>query len=288
MRNALHHLKKGLRKDGTHVSLILQRYLFEAVPGSTGHNEKLDILKDAIEASRNKQVLHIYRLAYDRWKNRLSSPPSCCLSKSDVFKCQGRLIIGLGSENVLEAGIALHHTYGMPYIPGSALKGLSQHYCHCVWGRFDCRFSRPSQELEKWYRDYLSGKSKQRPPDNFHRLLFGSTEDSGCIIFHDAWYIPEDDRQPLYLDVMTPHHLDYSRDSNKDSRFRAPTDFDSPNPIPFLSCSGEFLVAVSWRGPKTERAKHWLNLAFDLLAEALQRWGIGAKTTSGYGRLIQV
>ena len=46
----------------------------------------------------------------------------------------GRLIVGLGSENVLETGIRLHHTYGLPIIPGSAFKGLAAHYCHEAWG----------------------------------------------------------------------------------------------------------------------------------------------------------
>jgi hypothetical protein len=35
----------------------------------------------------------------------------------------------------------------------------------------------------------------------------------------------------------------------------------------------------------TEQQKVWINLAFDILAKALAEWGIGAKTSSGYGRL---
>ena len=39
-----------------------------------------------------------------------------------------RLIVGLGSENVQETNMTLHHIYGIPYIPGSAVKGVLRHW----------------------------------------------------------------------------------------------------------------------------------------------------------------
>jgi len=39
-----------------------------------------------------------------------------------------RIVIGLGGESVLETDITLHHLYGIPFIPGSALKGLTRAY----------------------------------------------------------------------------------------------------------------------------------------------------------------
>jgi hypothetical protein len=116
---------------------------------------------------------------------------------------------------------------------------------------------------------------------NFHRLLFGTTDDSGCIVFHDSWLTP-DSPQPLVLDVMTPHHPKWN--DVKDPV--APTDFDSPTPVPFLSVTGAFHVAVAWRGPAHDKAKCWTQLALSLLCDALKDWGIGGKTSSGYGRLV--
>ncbi|MEO0253780.1 MAG: type III-B CRISPR module RAMP protein Cmr6, partial [candidate division WOR-3 bacterium] len=43
---------------------------------------------------------------------------------SQSLKVQSRLIVGLGSSHVLETSITLHHIYGVPYIPASALKGV--------------------------------------------------------------------------------------------------------------------------------------------------------------------
>lgn len=39
-----------------------------------------------------------------------------------------RLVVGLGNPSVTETSITLHNTYGTPYIPGQALKGITRNY----------------------------------------------------------------------------------------------------------------------------------------------------------------
>jgi CRISPR-associated protein Cmr6 len=237
-----------------HPGLLLQRYLCENATGEGGNpEEKRAVLLAAINAAGNEEVGALYYTAFERWS---ASLPSDQLHKD--LATTGRLIVGLGSENVLETGIRLHHTYGMPILPGSALKGLATHYCHHVWG--------PTEE-------------KFKKGESYHQLLFGTTDDSGCITFHDAWLTPASP-EPLKLDVMTPHHPKWLDGSV------APTDFDSPTPVPFLSVSGTFRVAVSWHGPASDKAQNWTEMALSLLCDALKNWGIGGKTTSGYGRLV--
>src|SRR5262249_29962057 len=147
--------------------------------------------------------------------------------------------------------------------PGSGLKGLAAHYCARVWG--------PTEEKE------LFQKGK-----DYHKLLFGATDDGGVILFHDAWILPQSVGEGcLLLDVMTPHHPDWP------IHRKAPTDWDSPNPIAFLSAAGAFRIAISWLGPPGHpQAERWTDLAFTLLKEALREWGVGGKTSSGYGRLV--
>jgi CRISPR-associated protein Cmr6 len=170
------------------------------------------------------------------------------------------MIIGLGGENVLETGISLQHTYGTPFIPGSALKGLTAHYCDQVWGAIDTKF---------------------KLGEEYHETIFGTTEDSGHIIFHDAWITPESLGDSMKPDVMTPHHSVYY--SNKEDA--APTDFDDPIPITFLSIVGGFYVTVSC-DVQNEVGEKWAKLVFKMLTEALKEWGIGGKTNAGYGRLV--
>lgn len=272
--------RRGQHRDkggGHHAGLLLQRYLCENATGKDGNpEEKRAILQAAINAAVNEEVRALYRIAFDRRSASLPSDPAPV-----DFATTGRLIVGLGSENVLETGIRLHHTYGLPIIPGSALKGLAAHYCDQVWGPGDKEFKKPTTEEDEAYRKFLQGKGP-KPEDNFHRLLFGTTDDSGCITFHDAWLTP-DSAKPLVFDVMTPHHPGWLDGSIP------PTDFDSPIPVPFLSVRGSFRAAVSWHGPTTEpeKAKRWTELALTLLCDALKEWGVGGKTTSGYGRLVE-
>jgi CRISPR-associated protein Cmr6 len=237
---------------GQHPGLLLQRYLCENATGDNGNpEEKRAILQAAIHAAANPEVRQLYQVAFNRWKQSLPE-----FTATTELQTAGRLIVGLGSENVLETGITLHHTYGIPILPGSALKGLAAHYCDQVWGPTEPKFCKEA---------------------DYHRLLFGTTDDSGCIIFHDAWFVPDSESQPLRLDVMTPHHPKWLDGSEP------PTDFDSPTPVPFLSVSGRFYIAVSWCGPASDQAVSWRDFAMNCLRDALFHWGIGGKTTSGYG-----
>lgn len=259
------------RQEGQHPGLMLQRYLTEPVTRKNGDpRERRDLFDAAIRAAGSESLRAIYADAYTRWND---SFPKDAYNLSVELRTAGRLIVGLGSENVLETGLRLHHTYGVPLIPGSALKGLASHYCHEVWGQ---RHVEPPDESNRLFRR----------DERWHSLLFGTTADGGVITFHDAWITPGSLRDgALHLDVMTPHHPKWQTDKT------LPTDFDSPVPVSFLSVSGTFQVRLSWCGPietPPERAQAWTRLAMDLLQEALAEWGVGGKTSSGYGRLVAV
>lgn len=249
---------------GTHPGLLLQRYL----AGQNDPEKRRALLDAAIRAAQSEPLRDIYGDAFTRWT---ASFPGDGMYPSEQLCTAGRLIVGLGSENVLETGLRLHHTYGVPILPGSALKGLASHYCHDVWGQ---RHSESPAEENQFQRG-----------GSYHQLLFGTTEDGGVITFHDAWITPESLREgALRLDVMTPHHPKWQTNT------APPTDFDSPNPVSFLSVAGTFDLRLSWCGPREapqDEARSWVKLAMTLLRESLADWGIGGKTSSGYGRLVQ-
>ena len=244
---------KELIAGASNPSLVIDKYL-KVPAGSDGSShpdaraELFSTVKDALMDAYGP-----YKAAFRRYTSSFSG-----VYNSANFTTANRMIIGLGGENVIETGLTLNRIYGTPYIPGTALKGLASHYCNLVWGVADPKFA-------------LEGE--------YHKIIFGETDEAGHFTFHDAWIVPECHEDSLKDDVMTPHHSDYY--SEKD----APTDFDDPIPVTFLSVSGTFSVAISCDA-EGEEAKKWNNLVFDLLSEALTEWGIGAKTNSGYGILV--
>jgi CRISPR-associated protein Cmr6 len=194
-----------------------------------------------------------YRRSFQRWRSILEVLPETRTAEATV---QGRMAVGLGAESVLETSITIHRTYGVPYIPGSALKGLAAAAAHK-------RLEDPA-----WHK-----ADRDNPIGSWHRILFGDQASSGHITFHDALWIPDGDKLPLDLDVMTVHHPEYYQGTES-----PPADCDNPNPVAFLSAHGKYLLAAT--GPEK-----WLNAAFTILADALEKDGIGAKTAAGYGRI---
>ncbi|MDF0589661.1 type III-B CRISPR module RAMP protein Cmr6 [Candidatus Methanocrinis natronophilus] len=254
-------------QTGSNAGLLRDKYLraFEVEKGKNdtkARSKLFDAMRQSLVQSES-----IYHAAYERRLITLPEPRA-----EGIFTTKGRMVIGLGSESVMETGITLQRTYGTPLIPGEALKGLASHYCDQVLGT-------NTNDQTKGFKKFKEGF----PGGQYHKAIFGTTEDSGHIIFHDAWISPDTLVDSLQLDVMTPHHRYYYSD---ESGSTPPTDFDDPNPVTFLSVIGTFHIAVSCDVPGEEGQK-WADLAFEMLSDALRDWGIGGKTNAGYGRLLK-
>lgn len=168
-----------------------------------------------------------------------------------TFSPDWRLIVGIGSESVYETSITLHHVYGIPYIPASAIKGVTRNYV--ISEDFD------SEEEALECQEFCD--------------IFGSKTREGKIIFFDAFPI---NQITLETDVMNVHYPDYY--SGKTS----PTDTQNPNPIFFLTVGKETKFCLRF-GVKSKEYGYLLNMAETCLTNALQQRGLGAKTAVGYG-----
>jgi len=270
--------------NGSNSGLLLSRYLKEQKEKEKDKGKK-EKDKDNGEKARIElfsAVINAAKKSYDIYKTAYKSRKKYICGSSADFILNGRMIIGLGATNVLENGLTLNHIYGAPIITGSALKGLASHYCSSVLGESDPNFKGPE-------RDENNGGIILTKAGEYYEFIFGKVcaksdsdnekEKAGFITFHDAWIKPESLSDSLHFDVMTTHHQDYY-----DGK-AAPTDFDSPNPISFLSVSGKFEIIVSCKGRKEddEKRKSWEKLTLDILKRAFSEFGIGGKTNSGYG-----
>lgn len=177
------------------------------------------------------------------------------------FATDWRFVTGLGREHPVENGFAWHHTLGVPYLPGSSVKGI----------------------VRAWAGTWI-----EEAKENVKRIFGpeGEREEKrvGSVIFFDALPIAP---VKLEADVMTPHYLEYYQQDNPE---KPPGDWYDPVPIPFLTVAlGQtFLFALAPRRPSDEQSRDDCRQAVEWLAEALAAIGAGAKTAVGYGRFVRL
>ena len=167
------------------------------------------------------------------------------------FRTSGPFVTGMGLAHPLENGFLWHHTLGVPYLPGSSIKGM----------------------IRAWAEHWLEEETTAR------RLfgISGRPEDgaaAGCLVVFDALPI-----KPVRLmaEVITPHDGGWRIKDDV-----TPSDWVSPNPIPFLAVASgtEFHFALA---PRKSAESGDLETAYGYLEEALDWIGAGAKTAVGFG-----
>jgi CRISPR-associated protein Cmr6 len=280
-------------------------------------------------------------LDFQQISKRLENQANTIAFQQEIkFSPDWRLILGIGGASVYEVGMTLHHIYGIPYIPASSIKGLVRTWiiqnCYGVEQDSEAKAFSESKLLcdifgcaEKY--DYelcvdkngmivpcdftetdefgktIKAKKKKFSKNSFYKTYEkteGKSQTQGDVIFFDAFPMSAPNVEP---DIMNVHFPDYYNDNQGKV---APTDFQNPNPVPFLTVGkkdveGQDLVFRTFIGIKNNpQLKMWAedkswkklvekigltgdNTILDLVAiwfkKALKEHGIGAKTAVGYG-----
>lgn len=233
----------------SHPGLWYDKYL------SKQANETLTPYVEHIRQTAEIREPQPYQEFFNRWKAEMKKL-NVELREAAVT---GRLSTGLGGASVIENGMTFHRTYGVPIIPGSSLKGTARAYAAA-------NLAREWQENGKAFRTLFGGqvlRSGEKPEEKAR---------VGIVVFYDALPVPG--TFSIHNEVMTVHHPEYYQTGKQ-----PPADWDSPTPIPFASISGRFLIALGGAFPI------WVNSAFNILELALEHYGVGGKTSSGFGRL---
>jgi len=188
-----------------------------------------------------------------------------------------RLVSRLGEHHPYETGFMFHPLYGIPFLPGSGIKGAVRAALTRQLAE-DADLAVPVDQSPK-----RPNQGPSNEASNLLRELFGSAtkdEDSdraGRVVALDAF----PSSYELETDVLTPHFPKYYAKGQS-----APTDDQGPKPVPFLSVKAEakwsFRLALL-----RPRGGNGVENAFDRLCDAarsaLEDWGLGAKKSSGYG-----
>jgi len=225
-------------------------------------------------------------------------------SKDFVLLCPWRLVIGLGSSHPQETSMTFHHIYGIPYIPGSAIKGVTRYWLLLKiyeeigltdFGQIkslenileSAELNNKDERLDEWdfekkfrveeikrdrdetslkFYDFL--KQRQDCIKEFQNI-FGTQNHKGEVIFFDAYPIEEVN---LKVDIINPHYSSYYDGKEP------PADWQNPVPIKFLTVENtKFLFHLA------SKENNLLQKAENYLKEAVKEYGIGAKTSLGYG-----
>lgn len=199
--------------------------------------------------------------------------------KSIILKPKWRMVIGLGNESVYETSMTLHHIYGIPYIPGSALKGVIRN--HIITELFE--------KNENGQIDLKNAEEQALKDQGFYDI-FGCPKNSfynesrqGKVIFFDAFPLS---KPQIKVDIMNPHYWPYYSDSSSKV---PPADYHNPQPIFFLTVQNtefKFIIGINENNVIQEglfEGKRPLEITYDYIKKALSESGIGAKTAVGYG-----
>ncbi|MGF1643894.1 MAG: type III-B CRISPR module RAMP protein Cmr6 [Thiotrichales bacterium] len=164
------------------------------------------------------------------------------------------LALGMGADHPLENGFTFEPVVGVPYLSGSAVKGLIRAANKSV-GSVDF------DVLEQW----LGPEPEETKAGRGALRVFD--------VYPAEWPI-------LYVDIINSHHSRYYTGGGKNP---IPVETESPIPVFFLAAQSrtEWIFRMSGRGLNDQA----FEAVGELLKAALAWFGIGGKTAVGYGRM---
>lgn len=197
---------------------------------------------------RQQETGHLLQEHLNRRRELVARVSGCLLRARTAW----RLVSGLGNGHPLETGFVWHRILGVPFLPGSSVKGMLRAWVDQDKGWGGMKFERVCE-------------------------LFGDLDSVGMgrLIVMDA--LPTG-KTALEMDIMNPHYQPYYQDPMQ----KPPADYYAPIPVCFLTIAPEqeFEFALL---PGRDCTREDLDDGLKLLGEALEVIGLGGKTASGYG-----
>lgn len=248
----------------------------------------------------------LMRANRERWKAMVQDNAGIAFTMATAE----RLVAGLGASHVLETALTLDRNTGLPYLPGSTVKGLSRAQGlikiavelgvsleatvdkdekNLLNTIAEALISEPTETLFQSIQELCSVSKDARISIGRFRTIFGWQGEAGAICFVDAIYAGED--PPIYAaDVMTPHYVNYYTENGG----KPPAEDDNPNPVSFITVDRDNTFAFGliprlsaftlFKGEdRTANLTTALDVTTDWLNKGLSLMGVGSKTAAGYG-----
>ena len=239
--------------------------------------------------------------AWARWLDSLAkAEPGTNILYAQL---QSRLMVNMAGGVMENAGLCLDR-FGLPYIPGSAVKGCARRAALAALREWSEAGGKPELKPAADDNPLTAACKPFATPAEMRAAIarvFGQcTQDlsdqsdqsisAGSIAFLPAYPadlgrtgnvtdlpLPVPELGKLELDVVTCHHRDYYAGT-----LDTATDTEEPNPVVFPAVAPghvfTFALTTLRNCPDTS-----LQYALTWLATGLQTFGLGAKTNAGYG-----
>jgi len=206
-----------------------------------------------------------------------------------------RMMVNMAGGVVENAGICLDRCFGLPYLPGSAIKGIARH--QALWEIKTADGNRKRELLHlalllfgfgnqdvvrQGVFAWAGGSEAEQIAKRITKVEKDSRKKAeafrGCASFLPAYPTTP---PTLVVDMVNPHYREYYQGKRK-------TASDDENPIPNYfpaveaGCSFGFAVLLN-RQPEGFTAQQLLQQARQWIERAITQKGAGAKTAAGYG-----
>lgn len=263
------------QRSQSNKGLVFDRYLSLWEFETSGRfkekvNDKYAVLKDFTQTFKDIDEASL-AVVHAR-QERILAHAGNIAGKSYTLSSVWRIACGLGYDHPIENGFTLDHNSGLPYLPGSSIKGL----CRYVFEQYIAAAQNSKNfNAEKMFD--LFGSDETDSPT--------SVQNTGDIVFFDAF--PE--KVPaVEVDIINNHHGQYYEQLNtydeNEGSLPSPMETESPNPVFFLAIGTHtpFVFRLFSRSRNTENLK----IIDSVILDGLTIFGIGAKTSVGYGRFM--
>jgi CRISPR-associated protein Cmr6 len=270
-----------------HPALAFQKFIEWPSTWEFSGEKKREFLYRFVEAFAD----HPGRLLFKEFMKRreaflkqLRDEEGYCVPDPARLSTQWRLVSGLGIPHPFETGFVFDHTYGVPYLPGSSVKGAARTWAEEMRNDGDRRWGcAPDDET---VLDTVFG------PEQSEERKGKFTPAQGAVIFLDAY---PSTWPKLEVDILNPHYKEYYErkvDANRNPI--PPVDYLSPTPIYFLTVAPdqafEFAVAVkaslekeTLKAAGVHNGECLVTKALEAIQGAARDLGFGGKTAVGYG-----
>jgi len=209
----------------------------------------------------------------------------------------------LGFANEFKLGFLFDHTTGLPYLPGSSIKGVIRHYFQMRDYMLELlgEMLKDLTDKKGWYeggdKELIKQLEIYLKPDDLKKIGWKKLE---CSIFDGMDYQDESEKLSVYnrdmfLDAFisnTDNENGKILDDDYITSHQHPTDsrlspFTNPNPVRFLKVSSAVTFTFPFRLVATQISSTCTfseEIKCELFRRILLDQGIGAKTNVGYGQ----